>query len=139
MNKTENLSEDVTILSSTSKAKTIETILYHLAEMIEQELHCFVYLECSDCCFIPYAYYDDIIGEINIDGSLTSIERIIALAHEVGHILDNSNTMNIVQGELNAWHLGYKFMLIEGIMIDSEEYFDKMYECLSQYIEKEKK
>ena len=90
-------------------------MLYGLVETIEQELCCFVYLECDDCCFIPYASYDDIIGEINIDGSLSSIERLIALAHEVGHVL------------------------IEGIVIDSQEYFDKMYECLSEYIEKENK
>jgi hypothetical protein len=138
MTKETDLSGDVMILSSISEATTIEKTLYHLAETIESELHCFVYLECDDCCFIPYAQYDDIIGEINIDGSLSSIERMIALAHEVGHLLDNSETKNVVQEELNAWHLGYKFMLIEGIMIDSEEYFDKMYECLSEYIEKEK-
>jgi len=135
----ENLSAAVTILSSTSKEDSIERILYGLVEVIEQELHCFVYLECDDCCFIPYASYDDIIGEININGSLTSVERLIALAHEVGHVLDDSVTTNVVQEELNAWHLGYKFMLIEGIVIDSEEYFDKMYECLSEYIEKENK
>ena len=70
---------------------------------------------------------------------MTSVERLIALAHEVGHVLDDSITTNVVQEELNAWHLGYKFMLIEGIVIDSEEYFDKMYECLSEYIEKESK
>lgn len=127
------------ILSHTSNEQMIEKILYGLVETIEQEFHCFVYLECDDCCFVPYASYDDIIGEINIDGSLPSIERLIALTHEIGHILDNSDTTNIVQEELNAWHLGYKFMLIEGIVIDSEEYFDKMYECLSEYIEKENK
>ena len=101
-------------------------MLYGLVETIEQELCCFVYLECDDCCFIPYASYDDIIGEINIDGSLSSIERLIALAHEVGHVLDNSKTTNVVQEELNAWHLGYKFMLIEGIVIDSQEYFESL-------------
>jgi len=135
----ENLSEGATILSCTSDEEMVERILYGLVETIERELYCFVYLECDDCCFVPYAYYDDIIGEINIDSSLPSIERLIALAHEVGHILDNSKTQNVVQEELNAWHLGYKFMLIEGIVIDSEEYFDKMYECLSEYIEKENK
>jgi hypothetical protein len=135
----ENLSEGVMILSCTSNEEIVEKVLYGLVETIERELHCFVYLECDDCCFIPYASYDDIIGEINIDGSLPSIERLIALAHEVGHILDNSKTKNVVQEELNAWHLGYKFMLIEGIIIDSQEYFDKMYECLSEYIEKENK
>ena len=135
----ENLLGGMTILSHTSDEETIERMLYGLVETIEQELCCFVYLECDDCCFIPYASYDDIIGEINIDGSLSSIERLIALAHEVGHVLDNSKTTNVVQEELNAWHLGYKFMLIEGIVIDSQEYFDKMYECLSEYIEKENK
>ena len=135
----ENLLGGMTILSHTSDEETIERMLYGLVETIEQELCCFVYLECDDCCFIPYASYDDIIGEINIDGRLSSIERLIALAHEVGHVLDNSKTTNVVQEELNAWHLGYKFMLIEGIVIDSQEYFDKMYECLSEYIEKENK
>tara|TARA_R110002012_G_scaffold46803_2_gene123229 strand:+ start:368 stop:709 length:342 start_codon:yes stop_codon:yes gene_type:complete len=110
-------------------------LLYHLADNIENNLHCFVYLECDNCCFIPYAYYDDVVGEINIDGSLNNINRLIALAHEVGHLLDESKTTNSVQIELNAWHLGYKYMLMESIYIDPEEYFDKMYECLSEYIE----
>ena len=126
------------ILSSISKEKDLEVILYQLAETIEHELHCFVYLECNDCCFIPYPQHDDIIGEINIDGSLNNFDRLVALAHEVGHALDNSSSQNPVQLELNAWHLGYKYMLMESIIIDSEEYFDKMYECLSQYIEKER-
>jgi hypothetical protein len=124
-------------LSSSSSEEEIEQILYQLAEGIEQDLYCFVYLECEDCCFIPYAFYDDIIGEINIDGSLPNFQRLIALAHEVGHILDDSKTSNQVQEELNAWHLGYKYMLMQSVIIDSEEYFDKMYECLSEYIEKE--
>ena len=80
-------------------------------------------------------YDDDVVGEINIDGSLNNINRLIALAHEVGHLLDESKTTNSVQIELNAWHLGYKYMLMESIYIDPEEYFDKMYECLSEYIE----
>ncbi len=128
-------SEDVMILSSTSDEKSLEMLLYHLADNIENNLHCFVYLECDNCCFIPYAYYDDVVGEINIDGSLNNINRLIALAHEVGHLLDESKTTNSVQIELNAWHLGYKYMLMESIYIDPEEYFDKMYECLSEYIE----
>ena len=127
----------MTILSSTSNENKLEEILYELAETIEQDLHCFVYLESNDCCFIPYPLYDDIVGEINIDGTLTNIERLIALAHEVGHVLDNSTTTNVVQVELNAWHLGYKYMLMESVIIDTEEYFDKMHECLSEYIEKE--
>lgn len=126
------------ILSSTSKQEELEEILYQLAETIEQELHCFVYLECNDCCFIPYPQHEDVIGEINIDGSLDNFDRLVALAHEVGHALDHSTSKNLVQLELNAWHLGYKYMLMESIIINSEEYFDKMYECLTQYIEKER-
>ena len=135
----EDLSEDVMILSSTSREEELETILYQIAETIENDLHCFVYLECDDCCFIPYPFYDDIVGEINVDGSLTNIKRLIALAHEVGHLLDDSESTNTVQLELNAWHLGYKYMLMESIVIDSEEYFDQMYQCLSEYIKKEEK
>ena len=132
-----SLSGGVTTLSSSSNDQEIEQILYQIAEIVEDELSCFVYLECQDCCFIPYAFYDDIVGEINIDGSLPSLERLIALAHEIGHLLDDSNSSNQVQEELNAWHLGYKYMLMQSIVIDSEEYFDKMYECLSEYIEKD--
>ena len=110
------------ILSSISKESELEKILYQLAETIENDLHCYVYLECDDCCFIPYPLYEDVVGEINIDGSLTNFERLVALTHEVGHVLDNSDTNNIVQVELNAWHLGYKYMLMESIFIDSEEY-----------------
>ncbi len=132
----ENLSEGVKILSSTSNEETLEGILYDLAETIENELHCFVYLESNDCCFIPYNQYDDIVGEINIDGTLSNINRLIALAHEVGHLLDDSESTNTVQIELNAWHLGYKYMLMESVIIDSEEYFDKMHQCLSEYIDK---
>ena len=124
------------ILSSTSNEETLEGILYDLAETIENELHCFVYLESNDCCFIPYNQYDDIVGEINIDGTLSNINRLIALAHEVGHLLDDSESTNTVQIELNAWHLGYKYMLMESVIIDSEEYFDKMHQCLSEYIDK---
>tara|TARA_X000001388_G_scaffold25235_1_gene17632 strand:+ start:328 stop:714 length:387 start_codon:yes stop_codon:yes gene_type:complete len=126
----------VKILSSTSNEETLEGILYDLAETIENELHCFVYLESNDCCFIPYNQYDDIVGEINIDGTLSNINRLIALAHEVGHLLDDSESTNTVQIELNAWHLGYKYMLMESVIIDSEEYFDKMHQCLSEYIDK---
>ena len=132
----ENLSEDVKILSSTSNEETLEHILYDLAEIIESELHCFVYLQSNDCCFIPYNQYDDIVGEININGSLSNIQRLIALSHEVGHLLDDSESTNTVQLELNAWHLGYKYMLMESIVIDPEEYFDKMHQCLSEYIDK---
>ena len=126
------------ILSSTSNDLKVERVLFEVAEVIEKELYCFVYLCCDSCCFIPYAYYDDIVGEINIDGSLSNFEKLVALSHEVGHLLDDSKTTNVVQGELNAWHLGYKFMLQEFIAIEPEEYFDTMYQCLSEYIEKEK-
>ncbi len=138
MKKQGDLSEGVKILSSTSKEIDLELTLYQIAERIERDLHCFVYLESDDCCFIPYPSYDDIVGEINVDGSLSNIERLIALTHEVGHLLDDSETSNVVQVELNAWHLGYKFMLMESVIINTEEYFDKMYQCLSEYIEKEK-
>ena len=126
------------MLSSTSNAEEIRDLLYEIAETIERELYCFVYLSSHDCCFVPYAYYDDIIGEINIRGTLPEFDKLVALAHEVGHVLDDTNPTNIVQEELNAWHLGYKFMLMEGVVINTEEYFDKMYECLSEYIEKQK-
>ena len=132
----QNLSEGVKILSSTSEEDSLEDILYELAETIEKDLHCFVYLQSSDCCFIPYNQYDDIVGEINIDGSLPNIQRLIALAHEVGHLLDDSDSKNVVQLELNAWHIGYKYMLMESVVIDPEEYFDKMHQCLSEYIDK---
>jgi len=132
----ENLSEGVKILSSTSNEETLEDVLYGLAESIEKDLYCFVYLESNDCCFIPYNQHDDIVGEINIDGTLSNINRLIALAHEVGHLLDDSESTNTVQIELNAWHLGYKYMLMESVIIDSEEYFDKMHQCLSEYIDK---
>jgi len=127
------------ILSSISEEEKLEEILYQLAETIESELYCFVYLESSDCCFIPYALHEDIVGEININGSLSNFDRLVALTHEVGHVLDHSTSSNPVQLELNAWHLGYKYMLMESIIINSEEYFDQMYRCLSQYIEKERK
>tara|TARA_Y100000592_G_C5480411_1_gene325105 strand:- start:3519 stop:3815 length:297 start_codon:yes stop_codon:yes gene_type:complete len=97
-----------------------------------------VYLESNDCCFIPYAFHEDIVGEININGSLSNFDRLVALTHEVGHVLDDSTSSNPVQLELNAWHLGYKYMIMESIIINSEEYFDQMYKCLSQYIEKER-
>ncbi len=126
------------ILSSTSEEEELEKILYQLAETIESDLYCFVYLESNDCCFIPYAFHEDIVGEININGSLSNFDRLVALTHEVGHVLDDSTSSNPVQLELNAWHLGYKYMIMESIIINSEEYFDQMYKCLSQYIEKER-
>ena len=126
------------ILSSTSEEEELEKILYQLAETIESDLYCFVYLESNDCCFIPYAFHEDIVGEININGSLSNFDRLVALTHEVGHVLDDSTSSNPVQLELNAWHLGYKYMIMESIIINSEEYFDQMYKCLSQYIQKER-
>lgn len=125
------------MLSNTSSEDEILGILHELAEDIEQDLHCFVYLEAQDCSFIPYSYYDDIVGEINIDYRLDNLNKLIALAHEVGHLIDEAVSINVVQEELNAWHLGYKYMLNKGVYIDTTAYFDKMYECLSEYIEQE--
>jgi len=114
----------------------LEDLLYKLADLVETELKCFVYLFCGHTCFVPYTY-DDMIGEINIKSHLDDFKKLIALTHEIGYILDLSVTTNVVQEELNAWHLGYKFMLINDIMINKEEYFAEMYICLSKYIEKE--
>jgi len=81
----------------------------------------------------------DEVGIIEIDFSLNTFGKIIAITHEVGHyLLDRDDVFgeqsHTIFKESLAWYLGFKYIRKIGFNIDPKEYAEEMNKCLELYI-----
>ena len=119
-------------------------ILEIMIEHIEADL-CVVVEECSgDNSYwsaTPIEEMDDLdhFGTIEIGDQQSEFEKIISLAHEVGHCVleadENFGDYNeTIFKEAVAWFLGYGYFIKQGWEIDLQEYRERASTALNKYI-----
>ncbi len=138
-------SEVIQISSSISETKLNE-ILEEMILQVENNLWISVedgFEENSFWISIPSDDDDDEYwptpGIIEIDVNDTIFNKILSLAHEVGHYFvekdkhlgSESHTIFV---ESLAWYLGYKYFEDKGFVIDPEEYKKEASKCLDEYV-----
>jgi len=80
----------------------------------------------------------ELFGIIDIGDQTTTIQKIIHLTHEVGHVIYDMdelfrNTSDVMFTESLAWYLGYHFMSEHGYHIDMQTYECEMQHALKLY------
>lgn len=138
-----NLSEAIQISSNTSDQILNETY-ERISNHIETDLWINVedgYEENSYWMRTPPEDFDEVdeVGIIEIDINLNTFQKIMTVAHEVGHYFldqdavfgESSHTMF---KESLAWYLGLDYIRKIGINIDPKEYVEEMNRCLELYV-----
>lgn len=133
----------VDTLSSKSSSKTLSRAFEYMIAIAEEELWVsveFVHGFNSFWCATPEEELgdDEFIGIIDIGDDLPMIEKLGALAHEVGHCLHHkhrqfSPVQDVMFSESIAWFLGYNWFFDKGIIINMSEYQNQMAEALELY------
>jgi len=133
----------VDTLSSKSSSKTLSEAFEYMIAIAEEELWVsveFIYGFNSFWCATPEEELDgeEVIGIIDIGDDLPMIQKLGALAHEVGHCLHHkhkqfSPVKDVMFSESIAWFLGYNWFFDKGIIINMSEYQDQMVEALELY------
>jgi len=79
------------------------------------------------------------IGIIDIGDDQTEFEKLISLVHEIGHVIFHDQNLfkkhrriPLFEESL-AWHLGYDYALSCGIVIDTNEYAQRVELALQLY------
>lgn len=133
----------VDILSSKSSLKELDRAFQDMIEMAESELWLsveFVHGFNSFWGATPEEEMDadEFIGIIDIGDDLPMIQKLGALAHEVGHCLHHKHKQfslvkDVMFSESIAWFLGYNWFFDRGIIINMSEYQKQMAEALELY------
>ena len=133
----------VDILSSKSSSKILERAFDDMISIAEEELWVsveFIHGFNSFWCATPEEELDgyEFIGIIDIGDDLPLIEKLGALAHEVGHCLHHKHKQfspvnDIMFSESIAWFLGYNWFFDKGIVINMNEYQKQMANALELY------
>lgn len=138
-----NLSAD--ILSSKSSSETLEVAFDDMIELAEDELWVSVELAHGFLSFWiptpPEEIQEDDhqpFGIVEIGDDQETINKIISLAHEVGHCLHRKSATfkkvdDTMFSESIAWFLGYNWFYDRGIIIDMGEYQNFMVKALELY------
>ena len=79
-------------------------------------------------------------GIIEIDINDDVFNKILSLAHEVGHYFVEKDVQSGLGShrifiESLAWYLGYKYFEDKGYVIDIEDYKIETSKCLSEYVQ----
>ena len=133
----------VDILSSKSCSKELEIIFQDMIDMAESELWVSVeFIHGSNSFWVatPDEEMDDneVVGIIDIGDDQEMINKIVALAHEVGHCLHHKHKQfnpvkDVMFSESIAWFLGYNWFFDRDIIINMTEYQSHMVEALKLY------
>ena len=137
---------EVTQISSNISPKKLDRILEEMILEVENNLWISVedgYEENSFWISIPPSEEDEQYwpspGIIEIDIKDTVFNKILSLAHEVGHYFIEKDKQlgpnnHIMFNESLAWYLGYKYFESKGFVIDPEEYKVEASKCLDEYV-----
>mgnify|MGYP001392348616 FL=1 len=133
----------VVILSSKSSSKDLEIAFEDMIEVAESELWVsieFIHGSNSFWASTPEEEMDDheVIGIIDIGDDQETINKIVALAHEVGHCLHHKHQQfnpvrDVMFSESIAWFLGYNWFFDRNIIINMTEYQNHMVKALEMY------
>ena len=124
--------------------KKLKKILEMMIEVIETDL-CIIVEECSGVnsywSATPLEEVEDLdhYGTIELGDQQSEFEKIVSLAHEVGHCLLKANKNfgdydEIIFKEAVAWLLGYEYFIKRGWTIDLHQYRDRVSIALNEYI-----
>ena len=131
-------------ISSDTSPKKLSEMLEIMIEYVESDL-CIIVEECEgDNSYwspTPITLIEDLdhFGTIELGDQQSEFEKIISLAHEVGHCALESNINfgdfeEIIFKEAVAWFLGYEYFLSRGWEIDLEHYRESASIALNNYI-----
>lgn len=138
-------SSEVTQISSSISQKRLDKILEEMILAVENCLWISVEDGFEGNSFwisTPPEDFDEYwpspgIIEINVNEDV--FNKILSLAHEVGHYFlekdvdFNTNSCKIFTESI-AWYLGYKYFKDKGYVIDREEYKKEASKCLGEYV-----
>ena len=137
------LSEDIQISLSTAPDR-ISEILEIMIEHVEADF-CINVEECQG----DNSYWsststllveeEGICGTIELGDQQSGFEKIVSLAHEVGHCVLASDSnfgdyKETIFKESLAWYLGYEYFLKQGWTIDLRQYRERTTIALNKYI-----
>ena len=79
-------------------------------------------------------------GTIEIGDQQNEFEKIVSLAHEVGHSILHANINfgnyeEVIFKESIAWFLGYDYLMEQGWLINLTEYKDRVSVALDKYVQ----
>ncbi len=133
----------VVILSSKSSSKDLEIAFEDMIKVAEYELWVsveFIHGSNSFWAFTPEEEMDDyeVVGIIDIGDDQEIINKMVALAHEVGHCLHHkhqqfNSVRDVMFSESIAWFLGYNWFFDRNIVINMTEYQNQMVKALEMY------
>ena len=133
----------VDILSSKSCLKDLEIVFQDMIDMAESELWISVeFIHGSNSFWAPTPteemYENEVVGIIDIGDDQDTINKMIALAHEVGHCLHHKHKQfnpvrDVMFSESIAWFLGYNWFFDRDIIINMSEYQNHMVKALELY------
>lgn len=135
----------VGILSSKSSSKVLEKAFGDMIELAEDELWVNVEFIHGFLSFWMSTPAEELLedkhqpfGIIEIGDDQSFMDKIISLAHEVGHCLHRKSSTfkkvdDVMFSESLAWFLGYNWFFDRGIIIDMGEYQSFMVKALELY------
>lgn len=136
---------EVTQISSSISQKRLDEILEEMILEVENCLWISVEDGFEENSFWISTPIDDFDaywptpGIIEIDVNEDVFNKILSLAHEVGHYFLEKDT-DLGEGsckifvESIAWYLGYKYFKDKGYVIDKKEYKKEASKCLGEYV-----
>jgi len=143
------MNSSVVILNSKSSLKDLEEAFESLSIIAEEELWVSVeFAHGLNSFWTPTPEDEDseeeITGIIDIGDDQDMYNKIISLAHEIGHALHRldehmSGVKYVIFSESLAWFLGYKWCVEHGYVIDIDEYNESLVTALKLYVATELK
>ena len=138
-----DLSVDTQSLTPSSKKDHLKVVFSEMTYLVESSFNVSVEEIYGKISFWTPTPDDEVeelelFGIIDIGDQTTSLQKIIHLTHEVGHVIYHMdelfrNTSDVMFTESLAWYLGYHFMSEHGYNIDIQTYEDEMQHALKLY------
>jgi hypothetical protein len=138
------MSSSVVILNSKSSLKELEEAFESISVIAEEELWVSVeFAHGSNSFWTPTPdeeeSEEEITGIIDIGDDQEVYQKIISLAHEIGHALHRRDEhmkglRYVIFSESLAWFLGYKWCVSHGYIIDIDEYNESLVKALKLYV-----
>jgi len=138
------MSSSVVILNSKSSLRELEEAFESISIIAEEELWVSVeFAHGSNSFWTPTPdeeeSEEEITGIIDIGDDQEVYQKIISLAHEIGHALHRRDEhikkiKYVIFSESLAWFLGYKWCASHGYVIDIDEYNESLVKALKLYV-----
>ena len=138
-----NLSVDTRNLSPSLSEELLEEVFCEMTFLVESSFDVSVEEIYGDVSFWTPTPDEEIeelelFGIIDIGDETTSLQKIVHLTHEVGHVIYHMDELfreveDTMFCESTAWYLGYHFMAEHGYIIEMSQYQKEMKNALKLY------